>query len=182
MFDVTSRNVVMSYPNASSKARGRGFKRTSVLLQGRIRDASAGRGFSESRLLTHWEETAGPQMAAISRPVEVSYGRGGMGATLVLLTTGAHAPMLEMEKEKLRTKVNAIYGYNAISRIRITQTAPMGFSEGQAAFSPAPKAEKAGPSRDDHARAAQTTRPVHDDSLRQALENLGANIISRSKR
>ena len=43
-----------------------------------------------------------------------------MGATLTLLTTGANAPMLEMQKEKLRQKVNAVYGYNAISRVRIT--------------------------------------------------------------
>ena len=42
--------------------------------------------------------------------------------------------MLEMEKEHLREKVNAVYGYNAIARIRITQTASTGFAEGQADF------------------------------------------------
>ena len=58
-------------------------------------------------------------MAAISRPVEIGYGRGGLGATLTLLTTGANAPLLEMRKEELRERVNAIYGYNAIARIRV---------------------------------------------------------------
>ena len=80
----------------------KGFKRTSSLLQTQIRKTSETRGFSQSRLLTHWPEIAGDDIAAISRPVEVRYGRGGLGATLTLLTTGANAPILEMQKEKLR--------------------------------------------------------------------------------
>ena len=106
-----------------------GFKQTSGLLSGQIRRASETRGFAQSRVLTHWEEIAGADIAAISRPVEVSYGRGGFGATLTLLTTGANAPLLEMRKETLRERVNAIYGYNAIARIRITQTAATGFAD-----------------------------------------------------
>lgn len=172
----------MSTQRRKYASRKKGFTRTSTLLNGQIRDVSASRGFAQSRLLTHWEEIAGPDTAAISRPVEVSYGRGGMGATLVLLTTGAHAPMLEMEKEKLRDKVNAVYGYNAISRIRITQTAPVGFAEGKVAFGHAPKIEDAGPSDEIRRAAAAKVGPVDDDGLRTALERLGANIISKSNR
>ena len=113
----------------------KGFKRTDSLLSQQIRKASETRGFAQSRLLTHWTEIAGEATAAISRPVEVSYGRKeGIGATLTLLTTGANAPMLEMQKEQLRARVNAVYGYNAIARVRITQTAATGFAEGQVAF------------------------------------------------
>ena len=66
-----------------------------------------------TRLLTHWEEAVGQDIAAIARPVNIGYGRGSFGATLTVLTTGAQAPMLEMQKEQLREKVNAVYGYNA---------------------------------------------------------------------
>ncbi len=159
-----------------------GFARTSALLQGQIRRTSEQRGFAQSRLLTHWAEIAGEDIAAISRPVEVGYGRGGMGATLTLLTTGANAPMLEMQKIKLREKVNAVYGYNAIARIRITQTAATGFAEGQVSFDHRPKVKA--PTEPDaatveHARAA--TGGVADEGLRSALERLATNIISRSK-
>ena len=65
----------------------KGFKRTDSLLSAKIRQASETRGFAQSRLLTQWAEIVGQDTAAISRPVEVSYGRGGMGATLTLLTT-----------------------------------------------------------------------------------------------
>jgi len=110
------------------------FKRTATILQSRIREVSEGRGFAQSRVLTHWLEIVGADIAEITRPVEVSYGRDGMGATLSILTTGAHALMIEMQKEAIRAKVNAVYGYNAIARVRITQTAPVGFSDGQVEF------------------------------------------------
>ena len=158
----------------------KGFKRTSSLLQTQIRKTSETRGFAQSRLLTHWTEIAGEDIAAISRPVEVRYGRGGFGATLTLLTTGANAPILEMQKEKLREKVNAVYGYNAISRVRITQTASTGFAEGQVSFDHRPKA------RDDTPaailpEAQQLAGGVQDDGLRAALERLATNVYSKTQ-
>lgn len=164
------------------KAPNRGFKRTSQLLQERIRRASESRGFVQSRVLTNWVEIVGEQIAAIARPVEVSYGRQGFGATLTVLTTGAQAPMLEMQKEKLREKINAIYGYNAISKVRLTQTAATGFAEGQAQFDHGPVAKPpAGPTPSQIAQAAQTAAPVQDDGLRSALERLGQNILSKQE-
>jgi hypothetical protein len=162
-----------------------GFKRTSALLQSSVRRASESRGFAQSRLLTHWAEVAGAEIAAIARPVEVSYARQGMGATLTLLTTGAQAPMLEMQKEKLREKVNAVYGYNAIARIRITQTAATGFAEGQVSFDhrPAPKPKApAVPAPETTRAAADLTAPVTDEGLRNALESLARNVLTRSRR
>ncbi len=165
-----------------TKTRNRryGFRRASQLVARPVREVGESRGFAVSRLLTHWAEITGEDIASHTRPVEVSYGRGGLGATLTILTTGAHAPMVEMQKEKLRERVNACYGYSAISRIRITQTAATGFAEGQAVFAPAPAApEPKGPSPEARAAAAKTAAPVSDPSLRSALERLGANVISR---
>ena len=158
----------------------KGFKQTSSLLTQRIRTGVESRGFAESRLLTRWEEIAGAETAAIARPVNVSYARGGMGATLTLLTSGAQAPMVEMQKDQLRARVNAVYGYNAISRIKITQTAPTGFADGQVQFAhKAPTGPKA-PDAAAQARGAAETKTVQDAALRRALAQLGANIHARS--
>jgi len=160
--------------------RKRGFERTSSLVATRIRKAGEARGFAVTRLITHWDEIVGPDIAAIARPVEVSYGRGGFGATLTLLTTGAQAPMLEMQKEALREKVNATYGYAAISRIRLTQTAPTGFSEGRAEFVRKPKAPPApDPATVERAQAAASG--IDNPELRAALEALAQNVLSRGK-
>jgi len=155
----------------------RGFKRTATLLNDQIRRAGESRGFAVSRLLTHWAEIVGQDMAAIARPVNVGYGKGGMGATLTLLTTGPQAPMLEMQKEQLRGKVNAVYGYNAISRVRITQTAPTGFAEGQATFDHKPKKAKPKIEPENAAEADRSAQDVHAGELRAAHERLGLDDV-----
>ncbi len=159
----------------------RGFKRTASVLSEQIRRLGESRGFAVSRLLTHWAEIAGADMAEIARPVNITYGRGGFGATLTVLTTGPNAPMLEMQKERLREKVNGVYGYNAISRVRITQTAPTGFAEGQAVFTPPPPASPPPPDPEILNRARQSAGAVDDDDLRTALERLGRNVLSRTR-
>lgn len=163
------------------KSSYKGFQRTSTLLRDRIRKAGETRGFAVTRVLTHWAEIVGQDTASICKPVDVKYGRQGFGATLTLLTTGAQAPMLAMQKEKLRERVNAAYGYNAITRIRITQTAPTGFSEGQARFAPYPETRRAAPSPAVKQEAQSMAAPVQDGALRDALEQLASNVLSKSK-
>ncbi len=157
----------------------RGFSRAGALLQGQIRSAGESRGFAVSRVLTHWAEIVGADLASLARPVDVKYGReGGLGATLTVLTTGAQAPIMEMRKEELRGRVNAAYGYNAIARVRVTQTAATGFAEGQVAFDAKPKA--AAPlSPELTAKAHESAAPIGDANLRAALETLAKNVLSR---
>ena len=166
---------------APRRSTTRGFKRTATLLNEQIRRAGESRGFAVTRVLTHWTEIAGPEIAAIARPVKIGYGRSGLGATLTVLTTGAQAPMLEMQKDRLRERVNAAYGYNAISRVRITQTAPTGFADGQARFeTPAPK-PRPEPNPEVCRDATKTADGIADEGLRAALERLGRNVLSKQR-
>lgn len=155
-----------------------GFARTSRLIEGRVRRASESRGFAESRLLTHWAEIVGEDFARLCRPVSVSYAKGGMGATLTVLTAGPQAPVLEMQKAQLQERVNGCYGYRAIARVRITQTAPEGFAEAQAEFRPAAKSQAA---RAPDPRASTLTEGVGDTELRLALEALADNVLRKPR-
>lgn len=170
--------MAKSPPPHSPFRRERGFEPASRLLAERIRTAGESRGFAVARLLTQWPEIAGEDLARITRPVKISYGREGFGATLTLLTTGAVAPMVEMRKEQLRERVNAVYGYSAIARIHLTQTASTGFAEGQAQFTHAPKAAPA-PDPALVAKASETAAEIKDDGLRAALELLARNVLTR---
>ena len=166
----------------SKRSTTYGFKRTATLVSQDVRRVGESRGFAVSRLLTHWTEIAGQDVAAIARPVNVSYGKGGqLGATLTLLTTGPQAPMLEMQREQLRHKINAVYGYNAISRVRITQTAPTGFADGQVSLDTRPKQVERVIGPEIAAEADRAARGVVDDGLRAALERLGRNVLSREQ-
>lgn len=160
--------------------RMRGFEPASGLLKERIRSVGESRGFAVSRLLTHWPEVVGPEIAAQTRPIKIGYGKGGFGATLSVLVQGAAAPIVQMQLPQIRDKVNACYGYNAIARVVLTQTAPTGFAEGQAQFTPAPKAPPPAPSAELRAAAHATAEGLTDPGLRAALEQLAQNILSRS--
>ncbi len=157
--------------------RKRGFERAGSLVQDRIRGAGESRGFAITRLLTHWAEIVGEDTARIARPVKVSYAQGGFGATLTVLTSGAQAPMLQSDLPRIRDRVNACYGYNAIARVRITQTSASGLAEAPASYQAAPAAPDPALRR----RAAETAAPVADGDLRAALEALGENVLSRNK-
>lgn len=167
-------------PPPDPNRRMRGFEATASLVRDPIRAAGEARGFAVTRLLTHWPEVAGEDLARITRPVKIGYSRDGLGATLTLLVSSAHAPMVQMQLPRLVEKVNAVYGYAAISRISLTQTAPTGFAEGQAEFIAAPKAAPV-PDPQTLAKAAETAAPIADSDFRAALEALAQNIFTRRK-
>jgi len=166
--------------NSGAQRNRRGFERASGLLQGQIRKASETRGFAQSRLLTNWAEIVGEDTARVAVPVKIGYAQGGFGATLTVLCLGANAPMLQAQLPRIKDKVNACYGYSAISRIRITQTAPTGFAEGLTPFQAAP-ARAAKPDPAIAQAAHDLANNVSNASLREALEALGQNVLSRSK-
>lgn len=160
--------------------RGRGFQQTGRLLESRIRAVGESRGFAVSRLLTQWDDVVGVEISRIARPVDVTYGRKGLGATLTLLTTGAFAPILQAQLPMLQERVNACYGYKAISRIRITQSSATGFAEAQAIFQDRPAdPPTSGPTRSKAADAL--AEEVENDALREALALLGSRILMSQK-
>ena len=161
--------------------RMRGFEPASGLLKDRIRSAGESRGFAITRLLTHWPDVVGADLARSTRPVKVGYSKGSFGATLTLLVKPTDAPMVQMQLPRIKDRVNACYGYAAIGRVLLTQTAAMGFAEGQAQFTPAPVAEKPSPPPEVIAKARDTAEGVQDEGLRKALETLAQNILTRRK-
>ncbi len=158
----------------SGKKSG-GFKRTSELLKRRITQASEGRGFSETRLLTHWSSFVGNGLAEKTYPVKISF-------TLTILTTGPHALEVEMMKTQIKEKVNAAYGYSAVTRINITQTAGIGFdftklgvsSEGQDWDPNSSTIRK-------KVKTSQQVESVQDKDLREALADLEEKVLTKSE-
>jgi hypothetical protein len=162
------------------KRSGR-FKRTSELLKRRINEASEGRGFSETRLLTHWSTFVGIGLAEKTYPVKISFASGGLGATLTILTTGPHALELEMLKHQIKDKVNAAYGYNAVARIKITQTAETGFEFAKVNGN----AEEQGSNTKltvvrNNGKASEQVEGVENKELREALAELEEKVLTKS--
>ena len=140
---MTRRRRTDSATDAAPARRTRGFERAAALVDVPVRKAGEARGFATARLLTHWSEIVGTEIARICRPVKVSWSQGGFGGTLVVQAEGAQAPVVQMQAEQIRERVNACHGHAAIARIRIQQApldAAPGFAEAQAPFDgPAPR-------------------------------------------
>jgi hypothetical protein len=152
--------------------RMKGFEPAGGLLRKDIRKVSEERGFAVARLLTHWSEVAGAEVAAATRPVKISYGQGGFGGTLTLLVKGASGPLIEAQLAAIRDRVNACYGYNAVARIRLTQTSAEGFGAAEAKIPALPPSQP---------EAANITANVQDAQLREALEALGNRVLTQDK-
>lgn len=172
------RNASDHIPPKEASRRNRGFEPAAKLVMAQIKSPAERRGFAEARLITQWREIMGPEFADIARPVKLSHGRDGFGATLVLLTSGAHAPILEMRKEDIRTKVNAAYGYNAVSKISLTQTA--GQSLARDFIAPRPRPELPQEAIEIvNAKAKAAAAHITDEGLRDALERLAQRVIRK---
>ena len=163
------------------KRSGR-FKRTTELLKQRINEASEGRGFSETRVLTHWSTFVGIGLAEKTYPVKISFASGGLGATLTILTTGPHALELEMLKHQIRDKVNAAYGYNAVARIKITQTAETGFEFAKVDGNTEEQDSNTNLTVfRNNVKASEQVEGVENKELRQALAELEEKVLTKSK-
>ena len=155
-----------------------GFKKASILLRKSIQKASESRGFAQSRVLTHWSEIVGEEISSVSIPTKVSYKTDGLGATLTILTSGSSGPILEMQKEFIRNKINAVYGYNAVHKINITQSSPIALISKNENSEGMPSKHKKinveiSPSLE------KTVNEIDDKNLRQALEELAINVFTK---
>ena len=172
-------------PDAPPRRRMRGFEPAATLVAARVRAGAEGRGFAMTRLLTQWAEVVGEDIARCTRPVRISHGKG-FGATLTILTTGPQAPLVQMQLPHIRDRVNACYGFNAVARVTITQTAPQGFAEGQAVFAPpsgtgtgAGAAQARPPTPETAAECGRIADDFDDPRLADAIRRLALNILSR---
>lgn len=162
-----------------NRSKKRGFQSAASLVSPQIRKVGEGRGFAVARLLTRWPDIVGDDFAALARPVSVSYGKKDFGATLTLLIQGVNGPMVDMQLPRIREKVNAAYGYNAITKIRVTQTAAEGFAEPQAGFDHAPRPE-ATPTPEIRSAAKAAAGDATDPGLRAAIERLATNVLTKT--
>lgn len=163
-------------PEGKPARRARGFTRAGGLIGRQVSTVSARRGFVQARLAALWPEIAGPEAAAICRPLKLVSARGPAGGLLTLAVAAARGPEVQMLVPLLRERINAALGPGTVGRITLTQATGPGFAEQPAAFAaPRAPAPDAGP-------LAPALAAVGDDALRAALDTLARNVLGRNRR
>ncbi len=187
-------------PRIKKPFKRKGFLQAGSLLEIGLRQSMAKRGFGESRVLTHWAEIVGADIARIAEPLKLNYPKDGFGADLVVLCVGANAPLVQMQIPDIIERVNSCYGYRAITRVKVTQTrgkhagvsvahsamsqsapsglVPSGFAEEATPFQHRTKADilRVSKKQDMHRALANVQNPA----LKTALESLGESVFSGS--
>ncbi len=190
-------------PRIKKPFKRKGFLQAGSLLEIGLRQSMAKRGFGESRVLTHWAEIVGADIARIAEPLKLNYPKDGFGADLVVLCVGANAPVVQMRSDDIIERVNSCYGYRAITRVKVTQTrgkhgegkhasvahsamsqsapsglVPSGFAEEATPFQHRTKADilRVSKKQDMHRALSNVQNPA----LKTALESLGESVFSGS--
>jgi len=137
-----------------------------------LSDSLKAQGFASTEIIARWADIAGPEIAAHSEPMKITWPRA-VGeaspepATLVLRVEGPAALEIQHLSAVILERVNRFFGWQAIGRITLRQ-APLRRREPPTP-PPPPDAETA-------ARIAKSLPAIEDDDLREALARLGASI------
>lgn len=128
------------------------------------------------RLVTHWDDIVGRDLAAKAQPVKIRYRKvpdqKGMDAALDIAASTADATLLHYRKDLILERINQIFGERLISAIRfvpmaVNETLPT--NQKRRPRAPVPAAKRA--------ELAITLDMVNDPELKQRLEVLGTSIL-----
>ena len=146
--------------------------RLSRITESLLGPALAKRGFTHSRLVTEWPAIAG-NAAAWSEPANITFPKGkSQDGTLVVNIRSGRGPEMQMMLPGIIERCNAVFGYAAIGRITLTQTA----MEAPARPSAPPPASAADDEQDDPGLPEDV--PASPE-LRETLASLGRSVRRR---
>ena len=146
--------------------------RLSTMVEGMVAPSAQARGFVISRLISHWPEIVG-DIAEWCQPASLSFDRGKQNdGVLKLAITYGRGPQAQAMSAQIIDRVNAAFGYNAVSRITLVQS-----------LSPPAKAEStvqsttpADTSASDIWSLDEKLKAVASPELRAALRRLGTPL------
>lgn len=135
-------------------------------------------GFSAVALITDWPQIVGPDLARWTAPEKVKWPKPSdtdidatdprqRGAVLHLRVEGPRALEIEYRRQEVADRINAYFGYRAISDVRIIQA-------------PLPKKKPENRTRIEP-QDAVALPAVGDETLRSALERLGRGVKARAR-
>lgn len=145
------------------------------------RDVFRKRGFAEGHILANWPQIAGETVADYCAPERLVFprrpreGHGPQGgATLEIRVDGPIAVEIKHLEPQIIERINSFYGYQAVTRLKLTQ-GPL-----------PPKPRKRRPIRPlasaERAALTQSLEPIAEPALKTALERLGERILGRTPR
>ncbi len=133
------------------------------------------RGFADSEILHLWPTIVGEMLGKASHPEKIVYHKSQNGNGTLQLRVGNSGLALDIQHMEpvVLDRINAHFGYRAISRIKIIQ-APLPTKKEKPSYKPRVLTETEKKLLD------QQLSTVEDKKLKKALENLGKSVAGRN--
>lgn len=148
---------------AVGRVAGKSFKRKYIAL---------------GRILTHWEDIAGAELACKAQPVRLHYRKHKEAkqptATLDIAASSADATLLHYRKDLILERINQIFGERWITAIRFVAD-PANISRS------VPKKPKAPLTEHEKSYLSGMLQNIADFDLRGKLEGLGQAVLMEEK-
>lgn len=162
----------MNKPNAKPAKRSPFVRPLADLLGPCLAAAFKRHGFASREIVTRWETIVGPEIAAHSEPIKITWppqrdADDPEPATLVLRCEGPAAIEIQHQTHLIVERVNRFLGWRAIDDVKLRQ-APLAR---RARPRPRPAPDIVGARR-----IADAMTGIADDKLRAALGRLGAAV------
>ena len=153
------------------KTRTNKMKRLSTMIDPMIAPSAKARGFALGRIVSHWHDIVG-DVSSWCRPDAVSFPPNSRtDGTLRLQIATGRGPQAQAMSDVIIDRVNANFGYRAISRISLVQT--LATPAQLASSKPGPQ-----PNQDWHDiwTLDDKLKDVKSPELRSALRRLGSPV------
>ncbi len=120
------------------------------------------------KLVTDWRSIVGADLGEMTAPVKLAFPRGERtDATLTIDIVPARAVEVQHSMPQLIERVNAVFGYRAVARIKLVQRPPARATQTTNLRPLSPVEER---------ELVEMTAAVPEGELRDALERLGRAV------
>jgi hypothetical protein len=199
-----SKNKGGAAEKAATKGTGgwgpprRGARAIGQFVEDLTRPAFAKYGFSAAVILTQWAAIVGPELASYTRPERLKwpktaevendddgerrddYGGSRQGALLILRASGPRSVEIQHRSHELMERVNASFGYRAVTRLRIIQAPVDRQSENRWRL----RLQSGGrcvPAKAKALKSPPSLNHIENERLRAALERMAKGVAARTE-
>ena len=166
----------------SRSRRRRGARAVADLIGDALKPAAKKRGFASTDLFRNWAEIVGPVFADVTQPERLSWPRrldddGEQGfepAVLTVRCEGSRALLLQHEAPTVVERINAVFGFPAVARLKIVQK-PIH----RPTIVRPPRLAALSAAQEAH--VAEITAEIEDEGLKRALIDLGRAVLGSRK-
>ncbi len=165
----------------SEERRTQGLSSVSQTILPFAKQILGTKGFVEIDILTGWRDIVGEELAEFSLPQKIDFPRGqkSNGTLHLSVISGAFALEIQHREKYILEKINTHFGYQAVSKIKITQDSGFGLEK---LDKPDEEKKQIKISSEEENYINDLTSDLNNAELKKILVKLGKSVFNDNKR